>query len=139
MNLDGTLLQILAQDQDPRDFPFIDPPTDQAMAAALASLEELGALVELDEPEPEPEPVLVVGQAAAGTVPPPKGSQQRHGSRLVCTALGESLSVLPVDLPAVLLISCYSLTTKHNRHLNRTSVEVEITPGCFPGISMRSE
>ena len=38
MNLDSTLLQILAQGQDPRDFPFIDPPTPEAMAAALSSL-----------------------------------------------------------------------------------------------------
>ena len=108
MNLDGTLLQILAQGQDPRDFPFIDPPTDEAMAAALASLAELGALVELEEPEPEPEPVLPVGDAAAAAAAAAApGSERQHGSRLVCTALGESLSVLPVDLPAgkMLLLS----------------------------------
>ena len=95
MNLDSTLLQILAQGQDPRDFPFIDPPTPEAMAAALSSLDELGAVAEL-EPEPEAAP-------AGG----PAGEGGAGGSRLVCTPLGEALSVLPVDLSAgkMLLLS----------------------------------
>ena len=96
MNLDSTLLQILAQGQDPRDFPFIDPPTPEAMAAALSSLDELGAVAELEpEPEPEAAPAGEAGEGGAG------------GSRLVCTPLGDALSVLPVDLSAgkMLLLS----------------------------------
>jgi hypothetical protein len=87
MNLDSTLLQIIAQGQDPRDFPFIDPPAPEALVAALASLEELGAIVDLAE-ERSP-------------------GEQPSTSRLTCTALGDALSVLPVDLAAgkMLLLS----------------------------------
>jgi HrpA-like RNA helicase len=116
MNLDSTLLQILAQGQDPRDFPFIEPPAVEAMAAALETLEELGALVEL---EPEPEPVQAIVSHAAeqkeketetetekepAAAKPPTGG---GGGRLVCTALGAALSLLPVDLAAgkMLLLS----------------------------------
>jgi HrpA-like RNA helicase len=86
MNLDSTLLQIIAQGQDPRDFPFIDPPAPEALVAALASLEELGAIVELTEGESPEEP---------------------SASQLTCTALGDALSMLPVDLAAgkILLLS----------------------------------
>lgn len=87
MNLDSTLLQIIAQGQDPRDFPFIDPPAPEAIAAALASLEELGAIVDLEEQSSEQE--------------------EPSTSQLTCTALGTALSLLPVDLSAgkMLLLS----------------------------------
>ena len=59
----------------------------ETVAAALASLEELGAIVDLEEQSPE--------QEAPTT------------SQLTCTALGTALSLLPVDLSAgkMLLLS----------------------------------
>ena len=44
ISLDTTLLQILAFGADPRAFPFIEPPSAPALAAALTSLHEQGAL-----------------------------------------------------------------------------------------------
>jgi HrpA-like RNA helicase len=114
MNLDATLLQILATGMDPRDFPFIEPPSEEAMGAALLSLEMHGATVEVETWEALSSVGAQPVQQQQPPPPPPQQpgvdgevEQRRGRSQLHCTALGRALSTLPVDIAAgkMLLLS----------------------------------
>lgn len=101
MNLDSTLLQITAAGMDPRDFPFIDPPSEESMASALLSLDQHGAVVDSTAgASSSSSPVTATGRGAET----PRAALR---GKLCCTVLGRALSLLPVDLSAgkILLLS----------------------------------
>lgn len=75
------------------DFPFLDPPEHRAVRDGIATLVEIGALVEDDKATHTSSPLSTKGadSNSAGDV----GSRRSFGYRL--TAIGRDLARLPID------------------------------------------